>query len=66
MFNHKLAQAEKSDHAAYVRDSALIAERERIAAVLDANPQIGKLNGGKFYAFVNGVYTESTNPVDLI
>ena len=39
---------------------AIAAERQAyIAEQLARYPQIGVLNGGKFYAFVNGQYVES-------
>lgn len=67
MFNHRIGNLpEAKEHAAYVRAIRAEKEAKRIAGILAANPQIGVLNGGKFYAYVDGVYVESKDPANLI
>jgi hypothetical protein len=41
------------------------AESKRIAGILEAHPEIGVLNGGKYYSFKSGKYKEATDPAEL-
>jgi len=44
----------ETDRLAFIRDTAAAAKKVQIKAWLRANPEIGQLNGGKFYKFEAG------------
>lgn len=68
MFNHRIGSLpDAKEHAAYVRAIRAEKEAKRIAAILAANPQIGVLNGDRYYVTnADGFFIESNDPADLI
>ena len=68
MYTLRDAMAEKQMANAEfdARIDARDAENKRIAGILEANPEIGVLNSGKYYSFKSGMYTEATDPADLV
>tara|TARA_R110002020_G_scaffold73543_3_gene188648 strand:+ start:388 stop:570 length:183 start_codon:yes stop_codon:yes gene_type:complete len=42
------------DHNAWIKDQKEITQKAKVTEWLKANPEIGELNGGKFYKFEDG------------
>jgi hypothetical protein len=62
----RLAKLASTIDAEIAAEKATQAQVE-IAAILQANPQIGVLNSGKFYTYpAGGEYREANHPADLL
>ena len=53
----------EEDRKAYIKDVAATEKKKAIEKWLQANPEIGTLNGGKYYKFVDGEQVAVTPPL---